>query len=171
MGIHYADGMTRQFYFDSGVGGSLKKRLSFKLYENGVRIGTFVGATKGRFFSGYAYYELEYLGQIYAFYEVGMGTKGLYLFLYEGDRLLAAAEKDMAVKNHRDTYTLYLESAADFPLLSAALLYYDVVSYGDFMELSVRSTKRTIAITRNKELLAKYDPDFIACIRAMDGAL
>ena len=158
-----------QLRFDSSAGGSLKERLSFKLYENGVRIGTFAGATKGLFFKGYTYYELEYQGRACALYAVGLGTKGLYLCLYQGDRLLAEAEKDMVVKDYKDTYTLYLESAADFPILSAALLYYDVVSYGDFMELSVRSVKRTISITRNKELLAKYDPDFIARIRIMDG--
>lgn len=169
MYIRYVDGAVRQFHFDSSVGDSLKERMSFKLFENGTRIGTFVGATKGRFFSGYTYYELEYHGRTYALYAVGLGTKGLCLCLYEGDRLLAEAEKDMVVKNHQDTYTLYLESLADFPLLSAALLYYDVISYGDFMDLTVHSVKRTVAVTRNKELLAKYDPDFIAQIRAMDG--
>lgn len=169
MDIRYADGTVRQFHFDSSVGSSLKERLSFKLFENGTRIGTFVGATKGLFFKGYTYYELEYQGRIYAFYEVGLGTKGLYLCLYDGDRLLAMAGKDRVVKNYQDTYTLYLKSGTDFPLLSAALLYYDVVSYGDFMKLSVHSTKRTIVIARNKELLAKYDPDFIAQVRAIDG--
>lgn len=169
MDIRYADGMARQFHFDSSVGSSLKERLSFKLFENGMRIGTFVGATKRLFFKGYTYYELDYQGRTYALYAVGMGTKGLCLCLYEEDRLLAIAEKDMVVKNHHDTYTLYLESAANFPLLSAALLYYDVVSYDDFLELTMHSTKRTIVITRNKELLSKYDPDFIARIRAMDG--
>lgn len=166
MNISHIDGSVHLFHFNPHVGGSLKERFSFKLFENNVQVGTFVGASKGRFFKGYTYYEIEFCGQQYSLYAVGMGGKGFYLCLYDGDRLIAMVDKDIVVKNHKDTYTLYLESKNDFKLLAAAILYYDVISYEDFMRLTVHSVKRSYVITRNEELLSKVDLNFIERVKA-----
>lgn len=173
MSIQYAGGPDWQLHFNASEGKTMRERLSFKLFQEGTQVGTLVGATKktGRLFGGYPYYEISYFGQEYQLYQVGFGSIGLYLCLYQGDRLLAIAEKDLEVINYQDTYTLYLDSPEQFHLMTVALLYYDVISYDDFMKISVHSRKKDCVVTPQRELQQKYDPTFIPRIRERDGNL
>jgi hypothetical protein len=172
--LRFSDGTEQQLYFnpaDTRWGGGLHDRLSFKILENGEKIGFLVGATQktGRLFGGYPYYQVDYREKAYEAYAVGLGKDGIFLCLYRDGRVLSVTEKDLIVHNYQDTYTLYLDREEDFPLTALAVLYYDLTCYGDLMELSVRSVKKYSLHTVQKELLAKYDPDFIPRIRKRDG--
>lgn len=133
-----------------------------------------MGRTKGRFLKGYSYYEMEIQGDKYQCYEVGMGHKGLYLCIYSGNTLVATVKKDKKVINFKDHYTFYLMSDEYFTICSLFTLYYDVINFGDILERRVSSSVvsssvTTIKFTKNKELLAKYDPSFIQKIQDKEG--
>ena len=154
---------------DTSYGRKLENRLSFHILKEENRVGYIVGRTKGRFLKGYAYSEMEYKGTLYQCYEVGMGSKGLFLCIYLGDSLIATVKKDKNVIDFKDNYMLYLISDEYFLIVSLFTLYYDVLNFGDILERQVHSSTTTIKYTRNKELLEKYDPLFIQRIQSNES--
>jgi|BioPla2DNA2_1021312.scaffolds.fasta_scaffold16254_2 hypothetical protein len=165
------DDLIRLYYnpSDTSYGRKLENRLSFHILKEENRVGYIVGRTKGRFLKGYAYSEMEYKGTLYQCYEVGMGSKGLFLCIYLGDSLIATVKKDKNVIDFKDNYMLYLISDEYFLIVSLFTLYYDVLNFGDILERQVHSSTTTIKYTRNKELLEKYDPLFIQRIQSNES--
>lgn len=153
---------------DTTYGRRLEDRLSFHILENENYAGYIVGRTKGRFLKGYAYYEMKYNEAMYHCYEIGLGNKGLFLCIYQGDTLIAVVEKALKVIDFKDNYMLYLTSEKYFSVTALFTLYYDVTSYGNILERKVHSSATTLKFTRNKELLAKFDPLFIQRIKDED---
>ena len=150
---------------DTTYGRRIEDRLSFRILENENYIGHIVGRTKGRFLKGYAYYEMKYYEAMYHCYEIGLGNKGLFLCIYQGDTLIGVVEKALKVIDFKDNYMLYLTSEKHFSTAALFTLYYDITSHGNILERKVHSSVTTIKFTRNKELLAKFDPMFIQRIR------
>lgn len=153
---------------DTQYGSKLENRLSFHIMEQGRHTGDIVGRTKGFLLKGYAYYEMNYRGKLYQCYEVGLGNKGLFLCIYQGDMLIAIVEKATRVVDFKDQYVLYLSSKEYFEVTSMFALYYDVTCYGDILERKVHSQVCRIKITKNKEVIEKYDPEFIERIKKED---
>ena len=141
----------------------LSDRLSFKVYEEDERKGMIVGKTKSckGFLQSYSYLALAYGEKNYYLYEVGFGHKGLYLCVYQEDHLIAIADKALVVKNYHDMYKIYAEDEANLQAILPLLLYYDLITHGDFMEVSLYSKKKKVVNTIQKELKEKYDPAFI----------
>ena len=156
--------------YDKSWGEKLQDRLSFKVLSNTGKLGHILGKTrKIGFLKGYAYYEIVFGDEIYEGYEIGFGHKGLYLCIYKQERLIAVIDKKLATVNFKDFYTVYMECATYAMPVLAFLTYYDVTAYGDLMDVAVLSLKERIVVTPQKELIAKYDPDFIPRIKAMEG--
>ncbi len=171
MNIKRNDGTDYYLRLNPRQGNSLKERFTFRLYDGDSEIGTFVGVTKktGRFFGGYQYYQIGYQGVPYEMFAVGLGTQGLYICLYQAGKLVSMAEKQLTVVDYQDVYHLYLSSEEFFPVFATSLMYYDVISFGDFMEITTHSRKTRVPITTNQELRNKYDPTFIPRIIDMEG--
>ena len=156
--------------YDKSWGERLQDRLSFKVLATNGKLGHILGKTrKTGFLKGYAYYEIVFGDEIYEGYEVGFGHKGLYLCVYKNDRLIAIIDKKLVTINFKDAYTVYMEDATCTLPILAFLTYYDVTVYGDLMDVAVLSAKERIVVTPQKELIAKYDPNFIPRIKAMEG--
>ena len=150
----------------SSLGTSLIDRLSFKLMHNEEIVGTIVGKNqkaKG-FLQSYPYRVMNYKGVNYYLYEVGFGNDGLYLCIYKEDQLIAIAEKDLEIVNYRDHYTVYALNEEDLKIIMPLVMHYDVTAYGDVMEIAVHSVKKKKVKTIQKELIAKYNPEFISKI-------
>lgn len=146
-------------------------RFSFKLMSpSGERLGHIIGRTRktGRFFGGYIFYELQFKETLYEVYEVGLGKKGLFLCIYEGDTLRAVIEKDLVVVNFRDKYTMYFKDREMLPIAAFFALYYDITKYSNLYESAVYSRREYRVISTNKELLAKFDADFIRQVRELE---
>lgn len=163
----YYDGQLRQkLYYnptDTQFGMRLSDRLSFKLFEDKDWVGALIQKTqkaKG-FLQSYPYYQIEISDQEYQGYAVGFGKKGLYLCFYQNEECLAVVEKELVTRQYQDIYHLYLLSDQTLPALLPFLVYYDMTQYGDVMEYSLHSYKKTTLNTIQKELIKKYDPDFI----------
>lgn len=157
---------------DTTWGNKMVERMSFKILKNNEKIGHIVGQVqKTGFLKGYPYYEIVYEGNLYYGYEVGFGKKGLYLCIYKGESLIAIVDKQLKVINYQDVYNIYFEDSMYIPVLLPFILYYDSTAYGDMMEVSLISIKTKQVITRQKELIAKYDPTFIPRIQKMDDII
>ena len=154
---------------DAAWGNKLKDRLSFKILQDGNYLGAVVGQTKKLgFLKSYAYYEFTFNNEVYYGYEVGFGFKGLYLCIYKGEQLIAVVDKTVTVVNFKDCYTAYMLDEQYAKLVVLFVVYYDVIVYGDPREIALLSVQQRTVNTIQKELIAKYDPDFIAKIKAME---
>lgn len=117
---------------------------------------------------GYEYYRVTIGEKIYAVYEVGLGADKHFYCFYAGEETVAIVHKPDKVINYLDRYDCYLLSEEQF--LAAGLFclflesgqYYNVSAIGN-----VESDIETVTI--QKELQAKYNPDFIPRILAMHG--
>jgi len=172
--IHYSDGRIQSTCYnpsDTSYGSKIADRLSFKVFDNETHVGHIVGRTQktGKFLCAYPYYEFIYHGEEYRGYEIGFGGKGLFICLYKNDKLLAIVDKRLRVINFKDIYTAYIENSQFASVLIPFILYYDVTAHGDVMEIALLSVQEKRVNTIQKELIVKYDPDFIPRIKAMDG--
>lgn len=155
---------------DTTWGTKLSDRLSFKLFKGTELIGKIVGKTKKiGLMKSYAYYEFLIGNDYYYGYEVGFGKAGLYFCIYHENNLIAIVEKMLRVVNYQDHYRVYMVSSDDLKIVFPFVVYYDVTSYGDIMEVAVKSVKVKYVKTIQKALIEKYNPDFIAKIKRMDG--
>ena len=145
--------------------------MTFRVFDKDHYIGYIVGRTQKvkQFLGSYPYYEYVEDGVTYLVYEVGFGHKGLYLCFYRDNQLFCVVEKDLITVNFRDRYKCYLLESALVPVVATFVIYYDVVSYGDFMNIAVYSRSKSVVNTYQKELKKKFDPAFIPRIKAMDG--
>lgn len=171
--LEYQSGNKQRLYYnpsDVTWGKKFADRLSFKLFEKEDIIGHMVGRTrKVGFLKAYAYYEYLHKGQMYYGYEVGFGKNGLYLCVYREDQLIAIVDKQLRVVNFKDVYTAYIENAEDIEIVIPFVIYYDATAYGDVMEVAVMSVREKRVNTIQKELIEKYDANFIFRIITRDG--
>lgn len=173
--MDYPNGEKHRLYYnpsDTSYGSSLIERLTFKLFDGDILIGTVVGQNrkvKG-FLQSYPYRVLKMGNEEFFLYEVGFGSKGLFLCIYKGDELIAIADKDLTVINYQDKYIVYTESAEYTSIIMTLIMHYDITAHGDMMEISLASVKKKKVNTIQKELIAKYDSSFIPKIKALEGA-
>ena len=158
---------------DSSRGNSLIDRFSFQVIHDGNMVGTIAGLNKKvkGFLQSYPYRVMKLQNEAYYLYEVGFGNEGLYLCIYRGDELIAIADKDLKVINFRDHYTVYAANECDLKVIMPLMMHYDITAHGDMMEIAVRSVKKKIVNTIQRELIAKYDPTFIPTIKQQDGVI
>ena len=138
--------------------------------RGGIEI-CFVETKKILFLStGYDYRRVTLDGITITAYEAGMGAGAHYWCIYRDDRELAAMihMSDGAV-NYCNHYTLYLEDEALYPAVCLLALFIDCTQYPDIGEVSGLSVQGQSTVTLQKELLAKYDPDFIPRVMRRDG--
>lgn len=156
---------------DTTWGDSLTDRFSFKLLEQDDCVGLIRGKTeKTGFLRAYAYYGMACCDRTFLACEVGLGKDGLFLCVYDGDKLVAIIEKTLKTVNYHDVYTAYIEDAAYVKVVMRFAVYYDITMLGDQMEIAVSQVTRTRKNTLQKEVLEKYDPAFIQRIKERDGA-
>lgn len=172
--MDYPSGEKHRLYYnpsDTSHGTSLIDRLTFKLFDGDNLIGTVVGQNKKvkGFLQSYPYRVLKTGNEEFFLYEVGFGSKGLFLCIYKGDELIAIADKDLIVINYQDKYTVYSESSEYASIIMTLIMHYDITAHGDMMEISLASVKKKKVNTIQKELIAKYDSSFIPKIKAYEG--
>lgn len=171
--VYFDDKTQYSLYYnpyDTSYGTKMKDKLSFKVLQDGECLGKIVGQTKAvGFLRSYPYYEFSFNHGLYYGYEVGFGSQGLYLCIYKDNQLIAIVDKALRVINYKDSYTAYLLDEQYAKAVIALVVYYDVVAYGDLMQIALLSVKERRVNTVQKELIAKYDPAFIPKIKAMEG--
>lgn len=175
--INFANNVSYRMYFnisDKSYGSSFKDLMSFKIFDDKNNlIGKFVGETyrpKGKLFGGYVYYSLNIYNSHYVVYEVGRGAEGVALCIYENDKLVAICDKNPRVTNFKDRYRIYCEESKYIYISTLFSIYYDMAKNADLREIKLYSETVTYTVNTNKEVAAKYDPEFVErCIKYSNG--
>lgn len=168
----YANGRPL-YHIDTNALASLKN--SFKSYETTVQnlcavldvsgnpVGALYSRMKKEGFLGignYWYYLLDYQGKQFSAYSIGLGRQGMAVPVFHDGAQVALLEKPAAVQDFKDKYEIYLlDETALLPVCLLAL-YYDTQEFGAVGILTRHYTQTDYVVTRSKELLGLYDPDF-----------
>lgn len=154
------------YQFDQQVKSWLKPKaektgIPYKITQEGRHVGDIcIKLSEGGLLSRYEYYSLTFGVDAYQLYAVGMGNEGMKYPIYAGDVQIALIEKDTEVRDHLDVYHAY---AVDNQAAMVAFLfglYLDMREFANRGQVSSASYEKSISITINKALKAKYDPSF-----------
>lgn len=170
--LEFPDLIYRMYFNnrDTTHGISMKERFKYRIFADDILVGEITGIVKKAkgLFQTYYGMKLELEDEMYVMYEVGFGRKGLYLCIYKNDdELIAIVEKDIKTVNFKDKYTVYTLGGEHVKYIIMSVLQYDIAQYGDIAEKAITSIKTDSINTIQKELIAKYDPEFIPRIKAM----
>ena len=156
---------------DTRFGTSLRERLSYKVFEDERLVSIITNEYKKckGLFQSYEYAVMEFNGDKYCLYEVGLWKDGLFLCLYQNDRLVAIAEKELTTVNFKGKYHVYIEDETCIEPLFLMMIRYDITKYAVFDEVAIHSKKIKLVKTVQKELNAKFDPEFIERVKAQEG--
>jgi len=154
-----------QFEFLENILGKFKygknaKILPFQIYnDNNILIGSLCKRQTKLFF-GYTFYELHYEEDVFYFYEVGLGKKGVKIPMYNNhDIQVALIEKDNTRYDNKSRYHLTSIDKNYQRIAFMWSIYYDIVTNSN-NEVSVKSKETMYEYTLNKELKKKYNPNF-----------
>jgi hypothetical protein len=105
-------------------------------------------------------YELLLQNDAFHLYGIGMGAEGYKFPLFHGKDQIALIEKGCVVRNKLDEYVIHaLDDAANLCALFLAL-YIDVLIFGNRGEVVVKSMQKNYSVTKDTELLKRYDKTF-----------
>ena len=112
--------------------------------------------------SGHQYHQLQLEGRSYQLYAVGLGKQGGVCSLYCDGSQLAEIDTEATVYNELfrfETFAVDTDSAFVSILLCCYMYMLGCYRPGEAVSSSVRTR---VTVTTNKDLLAKYDPNFKA---------
>ena len=128
----------------------------------------YCGKKGTNFLNGISFWTITYQGREYTFYEVGKGHKGIYLYIWENENIVAISSKHTHSKHFGSEYDLYFENQAlPLELVLSINLCWDLMRYWPDDSSEVWYTLNTW----QKELKNKYDPDFIPRIKELDSKI
>lgn len=142
--------------------GSNKKFRPYNIIENKNITGeTFQTVFKKNFFSKYEYIKCNYNEEEFKFYSIGFGDKQVCV-IHKNDIQISQIEFSNAIYNDLHDYTIYIKDD-DNTFISILLTCYLYV-IGKFKP-GVKVTKSVVKYYQkdsNKDLISKYDPDWIS---------
>lgn len=140
--------------------GSNEKFRPYNILENNDVVGEIYQTEfKKNIFSKYEYDKCIYNQKEYNLYSVGLGEK-IVDMLYQDNIQIAQIEKEGTIYNDLHVYDIYSinEDSAFIAVLFSCYMY--VIACYKAGEKVVQSVKKTYNKTLNKELIAKYNPDW-----------
>lgn len=142
--------------------GSNKKFRPYNIIENKNITGeTFQTVFKKNFFSKYEYIKCNYNEEKFKLYSIGFGDKQVYV-IHKNDIQISQIEFSNVIYNDLHDYTIYIKDD-DNTFISILLTCYLYV-IGKFKP-GVKVTKSVVKYYQkdsNKDLISKYDPDWIS---------
>lgn len=141
--------------------GSNKKFRPYNIIENNVIVGeVYQTEYKKNIFSKYDYIKCFCDQKEYNLYSIGLGEKGV-CSLYCNEEQIAQIEKDGIVYNDLHNYDIYSidENSAFIAVLMSCYMYV-MACYKPGVKVT-ESVKKNYSKTTNKELISKYNPEWI----------
>ena len=139
--------------------GKSTKFRPYNIFEGEGSVGEiFQTEHKRNIFSKYEYTKSIYEGKEYECYPVGIGNKIVFL-VYNENKQIAQIEKDLTIYNDLHNYKIY--SINDTFITVLMCLYGYINSSYKPGEKEIKSVLKGYSKTFNKELLAKYNPNWI----------
>lgn len=117
---------------------------------------------------GYEYFNYSFNGNEYTVYEIGLGQSQHYICVFNENETVGIIHKEDKKHNHCDKYVIYALDEALLLDLSILTLYFDCIRYPDHGEFTGESYVDDSFLTTQKELNEKYDPTFIAKVKALE---
>lgn len=139
---------------------SIKQYDVMDLYQGEEKQGYICG--NAVYFSGSKTYTIEWAGRRFTMYDVGLGSQGVKLPIYENEQQVALVEKDASVRNMLDSYEIYTIEDALFPLAALAALYYDRDNFSNAGKHSAASVQSSTSFSLDDQQLARYDEAWVA---------
>jgi len=141
--------------------GNSKKFRQYNIFENNNIVGQIYQTEfKKNIFSRYSYNKCFYKKQEYNLYSIGLGEKGVNV-LYKNNTQISQIENDGTIYNdlhHYNIYSVDKESAFISVLMSCYM--YIITSYKPGVKVT-ESVKKIYSKTTNKDLISKYNPEWI----------
>lgn len=134
--------------------------VAYNVYHNNEVIGRLSSVAEGKFLRAYEYFLFDFFGKTYRIYEVGLGDDGIKYPIYSDDKQIALIEKERVVYNNLDEYEIFAANDPDAFISYIAALYIDQRRYSHHGEKNTSAYEKYYLKTTNKELKAKYDPNF-----------
>lgn len=138
---------------------SIKQYDVMDLYEGEEKQGYICG--NAVYFSGSMTYTIEWAGRQFTMYDVGLGSAGIKLPIFDGDRQVALVEKDGTVQDMLDRYEVYTIEDTLFPMTVLAALYYDRENFSDRGKQAQASVRSTTTFSLSDKQLARYDEAWV----------
>lgn len=138
---------------------SIKQYDVMDLYEEQEKMGYICG--NAVYFSGSMTYTMEWAGRKFTMYDVGLGSQGVKLPIYEDERQVALVEKQGVVRDMLDTYEVYTAEDGLFPMTVLAALYYDRENFSDRGKQAAASARSTTTFSLSDKQLSKYNEDWV----------
>lgn len=120
------------------------------------------------FKTGYDFYQLSYLNNEYHIYEVGLGANQHYYCFFKNGATVAVINKIDRVINHLDKYICYIMPDEVFIPTCLFCVFLECAAYYDIDAIG-NSDKTEVFLTRQKELIEKYDPSFIQRVKDQEN--
>lgn len=139
---------------------SIKQYEVMDLYEGEKKQGYICG--NAVFLSGSRTYTIEWAGRTFTMYDVGLGSQGIKLPIYEDERQVALVEKSTFVQDMLDSYEIYTIEDALFPMTALAALYYDRDNFSNEGKHSASSVQSSTSFSLDDQQLARYDEAWVA---------
>ena len=144
-------------------GAEKKAFRTYGIWRNDVAVGKIrQRESEGSLFHKYYYLELELPEASFSLYSIGLGHEGAVFPLYIGDRQIAQLEKDCIMFNDLHSFRIYCASEEDGAIAAMFCLFMYVNGGYKPGKKSLRFKSSVLGLTTNKELLDKYDPDFLS---------
>lgn len=132
----------------------------YSIYEIFDCCGNKIGQVSSQGVKMFDYICVEYKNYTFNIYTVGLGSEGIKYPVYYNTQQVALIEKDCVVKNNLDEYSITSIDEFTGYIAYIAALFIDETAYANRGEKVKKSTQKYYLKTTNKELKAKYNPDF-----------
>jgi len=141
--------------------GNSKKFRPYNILENENIIGQIYETEfKKNIFSKYSYDKCFYKEQEYNLYSIGLGEKAINV-LYKDNTQIAQIEKDGTIYNDLHNYDIYsIDKENTFISVLMSCYMYIITCYKPGVKIT-ESVKKVYSKTTNKDLVSKYDPNWI----------
>lgn len=133
----------------------------YQIYENQKLTGyVFNDTVKQNFFTSYSVAKVYWDDAEYIMYFIGFGEEGAKNPIYRNGVQVAQIEKDCTVYNGLYQYKLYAkdEISAHAAVMLCSYMY-SCAGYEPGLKVA-KAVQKAVSITKNKEILSKYDPSF-----------
>lgn len=124
----------------------------------------FNDTVKQNFFTSYSVGKVYWGQEEYVMYFIGFGEDGAKNPIYHNGIQVAQIEKDCTIYKGLYQYRIYAvdESAAHVALMLCSYMY-TCTGYKPGVKVT-KEVQKAVSVTKNKDILAKYDPDFVRSV-------
>jgi len=131
--------------------------------KNNNEIGKIESGNKEKTISNNYYWDMSFDTRNFKLYEIGFGSKGLYLVIKEEEKTIAIISSTMIVKDFKDSYELFIEEDKDSIVAILGCIYWNLYRGTNIVKegISAAGTINKVLNTTSKKILNKMDYAFI----------